>query len=92
MQGEKTGWQSERTELECNRYMLENEIATDVCFEVGPPGGAVVNIRAHKYMLISHSCVFEAMFSSGMSECNNGPDQKIRINDIEADTFKDLLM
>jgi len=91
MRGE-IGWQEERTVLECNRYMLENEVATDVCFEVGPPDGVLVNIRAHRYMLISRSTVFEAMFCSGMSECNSGPDQKIRINDIEANTFKDLLM
>ena len=90
-QGE-TGWPLERTVLEYNRYMLENEVETDVCFEVGPPDGEVVNIRAHRYMLISRSPVFEAMFTSGMSECNSGPDQKIRINDIEANTFKDLLM
>jgi len=88
----ESGWQEERTVLECNRYMLENEVATDVCFEVGPPDGAVVNIRAHKYMLISRSPVFEAMFSSGMTECNSGPDHRIRIEDIEANTFKDVLM
>ncbi len=90
MRGE-TGWPLERTVLECNRYMLENEIATDVCFEVGPPDGEVVNIRAHKYMLISRSPVFEAMFSSGMTECRNEKDVKIRIEDINPDVFKELL-
>ena len=85
------GWQSEKTLAECMRYMLDNEMATDVCFEVGPPDGATVNIRAHKYMLISRSPVFEAMFSSGMTECRNGPEAKIRIEDIEADIFKLLL-
>ena len=88
----ETGWQAERTVLECNRYMLENEVATDVCFEIGSPDGVVVSIKAHKYMLISRSPVFEAMFSSGMSECKSGPDQKIRIEDIEANTFKDFLV
>ena len=90
MRGE-TGWQAERTVLECNRYMLDNEIATDVCFEVGPPGGEVVNIRAHKCMLILRSPVFEAMFCSGMTECNSRPDHKIRIEDMEAYTFRNLL-
>ena len=78
--------------MECNRYMLTKGIGTDVCFEVGPKDGEVVNIRAHKYILISRSPVFEVMFCSGMTECNNGPDQKIRIDDIEANTFKDFLM
>src|SRR6218665_3132161 len=87
------GWQSEKTLSECMRYMLDNEIATDVCFKVGPPDGATVNIRAHKYMLISRSAVFEAMFSSGMAECQSGPDQStIRVEDIDADIFKDLLL
>ena len=60
------GWQSEKTLAECMRYMLDNEILTDVCFEVGPPDGATVDIRAHKLILISRSPVSEAMFSSGM--------------------------
>ena len=85
------GWQYSKTVLECNRYMLENEIATDVCFQVGSPGCATVNIQAHKYMLISRSPVFEAMFSSGMSECKSGPDAGIRIDDIEIDVFRDVL-
>ena len=85
------GWQSEKTLSECMRYMLDNEIATDVCFEVGPPGGTTVNLRAHEYMLISRSPVFEAMFNSGMSECKMTAEKRIRINDIDADIFKLLL-
>jgi len=88
----ENGWQSERTLSECMRYMLDNEIATDVCFKVGPPDGATVNIRAHKYMLISRSAVFEAMFSSGMAECQTGPEATIRVEDIDAAIFKDLLL
>ena len=90
----ETGWQSEKTLSECMRYMLDNEIATDVCFEVGPPDQQqiTVNIRAHKYMLMSSSAVFEAMFSSGMTECRSGPDAKIRIEDIDAGIFRDLLV
>src|SRR6218665_3637891 len=87
----ESGWQSGKTALECHRYMLDNEIAADVCFEVGPPDSATVSIRAHKYMLISRSAVFEAMFSSGMTECRNGPESKIRIEDIHPDVFKELL-
>ena len=88
----ENGWQSEKTLVECMRYMLDNEIATDVCFEVGPPDGATVRMRAHKFMLISRSAVFEAMFSSGMAECQNGPDVTIRVEDIDAAIFKDLLL
>ena len=85
------GWQSDKTLGECMRYMLDNEIATDVCFEVGPPDGATVNVRTHKLILISRSAVFEAMFSSGMHESRNGEDVKIRIEDINPEIFKQLL-
>src|SRR6218665_16304 len=85
------GWQSEKTLAECMRYMLDNEISTDVCFEVGPPDGATVDIRAHKLILMSRSPVFEAMFSSGMTEGRNEKDVKIRIEDINPDVFKELL-
>jgi len=73
------------------RYMLDNEISTDVCFMVGPPDGATVDIRAHKLILISRSPVFEAMFSSGMTQIRNREEVKIRIEDINPDVFKELL-
>src|SRR6218665_110456 len=85
-------WQSERTLSECMRYKFDNEIATDVCFKVGPPGGATVYIRAHKYMLTSRSAVFEAMFLSGMAECQSGPESTIIVEDIDAEILKDLLV
>src|SRR6218665_2959529 len=88
----ENGWQSERTLSECMRYMFYNEISTYVIFEVGLPEGATVNIRAHKFMLISRSAVFEAMFSSGMTECRSEPHATIRVEDIEANIFKDLLL
>ena len=50
-----------------------------------------VIIRAHKLILISRSAVFEAMFSSGMTESRCGRDVKIRIEDIDPDTFMELL-
>jgi len=85
------GWQSEKTLAECMQHMLDNEIATDVCFKVGPQDGATVNIRAHKFMLISRCPVFEAMLSSKMSETENETEAQIRIVDISAEVFKLLL-
>ena len=87
----ETGWPTEKTLAECMRYQFDNEIGADVIFEVGPPDGDTVNIMAHKYMLISRSEVFEAMFSSGMSECRSGPHARVRVEDIDPATFKDLL-
>ena len=55
------GWQYGKSIVECNRYMLDHQLSTDVSFEVGPPDGARSQIRAHKYVLISRSAVFESM-------------------------------
>lgn len=85
----ETDWQSENL-VDSFQFMLDNEISTDVCFEVGPPDGPTVNIWAHKVVLIACSPVFEAMFSSGMAECSR-PEAKVRVEDIDSDTFKELL-
>ena len=84
-----SGWQMEKTLAECMRHTFDNEIAADVTFEVGPPGGATVNIRAHKVILISRCEVFQAMFSSRMTESYSS---RVRVEDIDADTFKELLL
>ena len=85
----ESGWQTEMTLAECIRYKFDNEIGVDVIFEVGPPDGTTVDILAHKFMLTARSEVFEAMFSSGMAECKSS---RVRVEDIDADIFKDLLL
>ena len=89
---DETQWRSQKTLAECLRYIFDNEKGTDVCFEVGPLGGETVIIRAHKWMLTSRSDYFATMFSIGMSECISEPDKPIRVEDIDAATFKDLLL
>jgi len=84
------GWQDNKSLHERNRYMLENEIATDVCFEFSSPEGGVTLVRAHEYMLVTSSPVFEAMFSGGMAEACPDRDN-ILIQDIDAKTFKEML-
>ena len=81
-----------KTLVECMRYRLENEKGMDICFEVGPKGGETDDIPAHKLTLISRSECFATMFSIGMSECISGPDTPIRVEDIDADIFKDFLL
>ncbi len=57
-------WQMEKSVLECNRHMLENQLECDVKFTFLPPEGSRFtyiqdpSISAHKYMLISRSPVF----------------------------------
>jgi len=83
-------WQQDKKVLERNCYMLENEIATDVCFEFSSPEGATALVRAHKIFLIGASPYFEKMFLGNMEEslpeCGN-----IKIEDIDAAVFKELL-
>ena len=71
--------------------MLEHKIATDVCFEVGPPDGVVGLVQAHKYVLVSRSSVFEAMFCGDMAESKASSDVKIPVTDIEVPVFRELL-
>jgi len=83
-------WQEKKTVLERNRYMLDNEIATDVCFEICSTDGSTTLVRAHKLILLAASPVFEAMFCRGMTEAE--PDcGNIKIPDIDASVFTEML-
>jgi len=84
-------WQQGKSVLECNLYMLDQELATDVTFEVGPSDGPPGIVHAHKYILISRSSIFEAMFCGSMIESRAGRDDKICITDVEVDIFREML-
>ena len=74
-------WQSERSVLEANRYMLENQVDCDVIFTLLPSSGqlfsdgasssrpsvASESIGCHRYALISRSPVFFAMLTRPLS-------------------------
>jgi hypothetical protein len=77
-------WQIGKGVISSNRHMLENEIACDVTFVVGPNKDRV---RAHKYVLISRSPVFYAMFCGPLAE--SGGD--IVIPDVDSRPFRTLL-
>ncbi|KAL5016782.1 hypothetical protein ScPMuIL_006371 [Solemya velum] len=80
----KSDWQAGKSLMECTRFMFENEIACDVTFLVG---GAKDEVRAHKFILISRSPVFSAMFCGPMAESQ----ESIPIPDIHADNFRTML-
>jgi len=90
-----TGWQNGKSLSESNRYMLEKQLGTDVTFKVGLPSGEQSIIRAHKYVLVSRSAVFEAMFYG--SNATQSPDNEetnnntIVIHDMEPTVFKDMI-
>ncbi|XP_046564407.1 BTB/POZ domain-containing protein 2-like [Haliotis rubra] len=76
-------WQSGRNVVESNLHMLKTEKYCDVHFRVGK---RETTVRAHRYVLISRSCVFEAMLCGPLAERD-----AIRISDVDADTFSELL-
>ena len=83
-------WQTMKTVLECNRYMLDNEIETDVCFEFQSEDGDAVCIRAHRYMLISRSPVLWTMHCGEFAK-RAGTEAKINVTDIHPEVFKEML-
>lgn len=77
-------WQAGKTLAECNLRMFSDEDSCDVTFQVGSTSHV---IKAHRYVLISRSCVFHAMLS--------GPRMKksdISVPEIEYHHFKQFLM
>src|SRR6218665_2915244 len=88
--GIEYGWQTTKTVLECNRYMLDNEIETDVCFEFPSEDGNAVCIQAHRYMLISRSPVLWTMHHGEFPK-RARKDTKIIVDDIHPDVFKEML-
>ncbi|XP_048245031.1 BTB/POZ domain-containing protein 6-like isoform X5 [Haliotis rufescens] len=76
-------WQGGKTVTECNLRMLNTEDLSDVTFRVGSEKQVV---RAHRYVLVSRSCVFHAMFCGPLAEKG-----EVTIPDIEADIFKEFL-
>jgi len=65
--------------------MLSHELACDVEFAVGMTGDI---IRAHKYMLVSRSPVFFAMFYGGLAVHQNAPHI---IPDVTPEGFRAML-
>ncbi|XP_067654286.1 BTB/POZ domain-containing protein 6-B-like [Haliotis asinina] len=82
--GSVDNWQSGKTVEECNMHMLKSEVSCDVSFLVGRDGQTV---NAHRFVLISRSCVFAAI----LSEVNR-VDTDLSIPDIEADDFHAFLV
>ena len=90
MTTQSDSWQENKSVLERNRYILENEIAADVLFTFDAAEGSPTVLRAHKLVLLSASPVFEAMFCGSMAESR--PDcGSIKIEDIDVTIFQEML-
>ena len=77
-------WQTGRGNLECSRYMLDNEVNCDVNFKVGDDQEI---IKAHKFILSMRSAVFDRMFNGSFCEADSDPV----IPDVTAAAFKIML-
>ncbi len=71
---------------ECNKYMFEEELATDLIFTFPTPDGSQVQVQAHRYILISRSPVFRAMLCGLMA-----PKNDVKVEDVNAEAFKEIL-
>ena len=80
-------WQSGRRLADCNRFMFHHEINSDVTFLLGQKK---VPVKAHKYILISRSSVFQSIFCGTIA--GDKDRDVIPVSDIEVDTFKSLLL
>uniref|UniRef100_A0A915PE96 BTB domain-containing protein n=1 Tax=Setaria digitata TaxID=48799 RepID=A0A915PE96_9BILA len=92
------GWQASKSTLkERFSFLYCNEILADVWFIVGR-GEQSQRIPAHKFILITGSAVFDAMFNgrlanggSGVGRNNEGSIQDIQLPDVEPGAFLALL-
>ena len=80
-------WQIHRSVIECNRYMLDHEVACDVQFLVGGEESKRVKVGAHKYVLMSRSPVFYAMLHGDLQETA----EYIQVPDTEVSAFRQML-
>lgn len=77
-------WQSCRNIQYCNKHMWTSQIACDIDFLVGENKE---RLSAHKYVLVSRSCVFFSMFCGPLAETQ----REITLPDIEPPVFKALV-
>ena len=78
-------WQSsKKTVLQRNAYMFDNELMSDVSFTCGESRRI---FHAHKYVLVTSSAVFFAMFYGEIPR----REFPIRIEDAEEESFKEFL-
>lgn len=77
-------WQTGKSLIEANIYMLRNEIATDVVFLVGDAGE---EIPAHKFVMMSRSPVMLRALKDHAENNNLG----VNVPDVKVETFREVL-
>lgn len=84
---QRPDWQNTRSVVECNRYMLENQIECDIDFVLQTGTGRHIQVPAHKYVLMSRNPVFFAMFTGPLAERG----KQVRISDVTPLAFRQML-
>ncbi|XP_046573822.1 BTB/POZ domain-containing protein 6-like isoform X2 [Haliotis rubra] len=79
-------WQAGKTLPQCNRHMLETEAYCDVIFRSENPD---ILIHAHRYILVSRSCVLHATLSDNLAVKS---EVTIPAESSDAFTFKQFLV
>ncbi|KAH3886664.1 BTB/POZ domain-containing protein 6-B-like [Dreissena polymorpha] len=79
-------WRTGKSWRERYMFMWEERVGCDVTFAVGDG----TKVSAHKFVLISRSAVFEAMFCGSLAEKTSGA-RIIEIPDVEEDIFMKFL-
>ena len=87
---EGSSWQETKTLPERIEHMFYTKLHSDVTFMVGADleDEEEQEVLAHKFILLSASPVFEAMFSGSFKEASA---EKIKIPDLFPDIFEEML-
>ena len=81
-------WQTTKANVrERNEFMFNNELLSDIKFQVGKQGDNLKILCGHKYVLATASPVFFAMLFGDLAECGD----TIEIKDCEPDSFAEFL-
>ena len=86
--GEGCYWQTGKTVIQRNEYMFTHQVACDVHFLIKSQDSEPVKISAHKYVLISSSSVFYAMFCGNLKVSGD----TFEVDDIDSTTFEKMLL
>ena len=83
-----TDWRKDKSMLERNLHMLQNQTFCDVTFVVGENLKSKTElIKAHSFVLVSGSSVFHKILSSSTPMQND----TISVPDVKPQTFRTIL-
>ena len=91
--GKVGGWQTGKSSRECRKFMLENHVSCDVTIRFPASTGSSSassfdrEMRAHAFMLICRSPVFETMLIGSYHDHHS----TITVTDVTPEVFMEIL-